>query len=85
MKDSDFRGKLAINRQERFIAQAPSGVSLMDGTSNRVGRSPVECVFFPNEDGFETGSPLVTLNDFGLLGNIDCSSANKKFILVTLR
>jgi len=39
MKDLDFRGRLAINLLERFIAQAPSGVSLMDETSNQVERS----------------------------------------------
>ena len=42
MKDLGFRGKLAINRLERFIAQAPLGVSLMDETSNQVGRSPAD-------------------------------------------
>jgi len=42
MKDLDFRGKLAINLLERFIAQAPSGVSLMEEMSNQVGRSPAD-------------------------------------------
>ena len=36
MKDLDFRGKLAINLLERFIAQTPSGVNLRDETSNQV-------------------------------------------------
>jgi hypothetical protein len=35
-------GKLAINLLQRFIAQAPLGVSLMEETSNQVGRSPAD-------------------------------------------
>jgi len=42
MKDLDFMGKLAINLLERFIAQAPLGASLIDETSNQVGRSPAD-------------------------------------------
>jgi hypothetical protein len=42
MKDLDFMGRLAKNLLERFFAQAPTGVSLRDETSNQVGRSPAD-------------------------------------------
>jgi len=42
MKDLEFMGKLAINLLQRFIAQAPLGVSLMEETNNQVGGSPAD-------------------------------------------
>ena len=42
MKDLDFMGRLAKNLLERFFAQAPKGVSLMDEMNNQVGRSPAD-------------------------------------------
>jgi len=38
----DEMSNLAINLLERFIAQAPLGASLMEETSNQVGRSPAD-------------------------------------------
>jgi len=42
MKDLEFMGKLAKNLLERFFAQAQSGVSLMEETSNQVGQLPAD-------------------------------------------